>query len=51
MLLCGLGNPIPRTSISCLVDRRLSHLSDIFIHGRGHPTMIRYFEIKLRATQ
>jgi hypothetical protein len=40
----GLGTQSHATSISCLVDRRLSHLSDIFIHGRGHPTMIRYFE-------
>ncbi len=40
----GLRTQSHATSITCLVHRRLSHLSDIFIHGRGHPTMIRYFE-------
>jgi hypothetical protein len=41
----GSGTQSHATSISCLVHRRLSHLSDIFIHGRGHPTMIRYFVV------
>ena len=41
----GLRTQSHATSIGGLVDRSLSHLRDIFIHGRGHPTMIRYFEI------
>lgn len=41
----GLKSQSHATSIGYLVDRSLSHLRDIFIHGRGHPTMIRYFVI------
>jgi hypothetical protein len=40
----GLRTQSHATSIGCLVDRSLSQLRDIFIHGRGHPTMICYFE-------
>src|SRR6202040_4468654 len=39
----GLEAQSHATSIGCLVDRSLSHLRDIFIHGCGHATMIRYF--------
>ncbi len=37
------------TSIACLVDRSLSHSTDFFIHGCGHPTMIRYFDFPTRS--
>jgi hypothetical protein len=44
MLLCGFGNPIPRNLCWMPREQSLSHLKDIFMHGRGHPTMVRYFE-------
>jgi hypothetical protein len=45
----GLGTQPHATSIGCLVDRSLSHSTDFFIHGRGHPTMIRYFGTTVQA--
>src|SRR5437667_4659049 len=41
----GLGAQSHATSIGCPANRSLSHIKDIFMHVRGHPTIIRYFEI------
>ena len=46
----GFGTQSHATSVGCLVNRSLSHLKAIFMHGCGHPAMIRYFESLLNTT-
>jgi hypothetical protein len=46
MLLCGFANPITRNLDYCPVDKSLPHLRDVFMHGRGRPTMIATLSLK-----